>query len=78
MKLCKCHRLFDLGNGLGRVKSLGTYSGAVHDRMTPVQTHRVFQHRLAFLLALVPRIGQPAIGLQQHGRTEVLFGVPPV
>ena len=29
-------------------------------------------------MVLIPAVCQPAVGLQQHGGTEVFFAVPPV
>ena len=46
--------------------------------MAPVQTHAIIQHLLPLGLVLIPAIRQPAIGLQQHGRAEVFFAIPPV
>lgn len=46
--------------------------------MAPVQRHVVVQRRLPLRLVFIPRIGEPAVRLQQHGGTEVLFAVPPV
>lgn len=46
--------------------------------MAPIKTHTIIQHRLPLLLALIPTIRQPAITLEQDGRAEVLFAVPPV
>ncbi len=74
----KGHFLLDFGDGLGRVQALGTYACAVHDGVAAVQAHGVVERRLALLLALVARVGQPAEGLQQHGRAQVLLRVPPV
>ncbi len=46
--------------------------------MAPIQTHTIIQHRLPLTLMLIPRISQPAVGLQEHGGAEVLLAVPPV
>lgn len=46
--------------------------------MATVDAHAVVEGRLALLGLLVTRVGQPAVGLQKHGRAEVLLRVPPV
>ena len=46
--------------------------------MATVQAHRVLQVDLALGGALVTGIGQPAVGLEQDGGTEILLRVPPV
>lgn len=72
------HLLLDLGNGAARVQALGTCPGAVENGVAPVQTHGVLEVLLALGLFLVTRVGQPAVRLQQNGRTQVLLRVPPV
>ena len=74
----KRHTLLNLLDRLSRVQPLGTGPAAIHDRMAPVQGHAVIQHTLPLLLVLVPGISQPAVRLQQHGRTKVFLAVPPV
>lgn len=46
--------------------------------MAPVQTHIIVQRLLALSLALIPRVRQPPIALQQDCRAEILLTVPPV
>ena len=46
--------------------------------MAAIQTHAVIQGGLALLGVFVARVGDPAVGLQQHGGAEVFFAVPPV
>ena len=46
--------------------------------MAPVQAHAVVQHLLPLSLVLVAGVGEPAVRLQQHGRAEIFFAVPPV
>ena len=76
--LCESHALLDLLDSLARVQALGTSPTAVHNRMAPVQAHAVIQHSLPFFFMFITRIYQPAIALEEHGRAEVFFGVPPV
>lgn len=46
--------------------------------MAAVQRHAVVKSVLALGGLLVTRIGNPAVGLQEHGGTEVFLAVPPV
>ena len=74
----KSHALLDLLNSLAGVQALGTCPTAVHNGMAPIQTHAIIEHGLSFLCVFIPRIYQPAIALEEHGRAEVFFGIPPV
>lgn len=46
--------------------------------MATVDTHAVVESGLALGGALVTRVGQPAVGLEQDGGAQVLLTVPPV
>lgn len=46
--------------------------------MASVQAHAVVESVLALGLLLVSRVGDPAVRLEEDGRAEVLFLVPPV
>jgi hypothetical protein len=46
--------------------------------VTPVQAHTVVEGLLALGGTLVARVDQPAIRLQQDGRTQVFLAIPPV
>lgn len=46
--------------------------------MATVDAHGVIERSLALQLLLVTRVGEPAVGLEQNGRAEVLLRVPPV
>ncbi len=72
------HLLLNLGNGLARVQALGTGTRAVENSVAAVQAHVVLEVGLAFALALVARVGQPAVALQQDRGAQVLLRVPPV
>lgn len=74
----KRHLLLDLGNGQTRVEPLGARPRAVENRVAAVQAHRVVEGVLALLVALVARVDEPAVRLQQDGRAQVLLRVPPV
>src|SRR5690606_31246755 len=71
-------QFLDLSDSLGRVQPLGACFGAVHDRVAAVQLERVFQLVQAGTGILVTRVHDPAIGLQQDGRTEITVAVPPI
>jgi hypothetical protein len=43
-----------------------------------VQAHGVVEGSLSLRLVLITRVGEPAVGLQEDGRSEVLLRVPPV
>ena len=72
------HTLLDLSDSQRRVQALGARSRAVEDGVASVQAHAVVERILALGRLLVSRVGDPAVGLQEHGRAEVLFLVPPV
>ena len=46
--------------------------------MAAIQTHAVIQHLLPLRFALISAVGEPAVGLEEYGGTEVFFAVPPV
>ena len=76
--LSESHALLDLRDRQRRVETLGAGTRAVEDGVAAVQTHAVVERVLALRRLLVTRVGDPAVRLQQHGRAEVLFAVPPV
>lgn len=76
--LGESHGLLELGDGEGRVETLGTCPGAVQDGVATVQRHGVVESVLASGGSLVTRVGDPAVGLEEDGGSEVLLGVPPV
>jgi len=43
-----------------------------------VQAHAVVERVLSLRRLLVAAVGDPAVGLQEHGRSEVFLAVPPV
>lgn len=57
---------------------LRTSLGAVHDGVAAVDREGVTQSLEALLGVLVAGVDDPAVGLHQHGRAEVLVSVPPV
>lgn len=74
----KGHILLDLLDRLGRVQALGTRSRAVEDGVASVQAHAVVEHLASLGVALVAGVVEPAVRLQEDGRTQVLLAVPPV
>ena len=76
--LVSSQHLLDLGNGPGRVQTLGAGPCAVKDSVATVHAHAVVNGVLALGGLLVTRIGQPSVGLEEDGRAEVLLAVPPV
>jgi len=77
-RLCKSHALLDLSNRQRRVQPLGAGPAAVQDGVATVQAHAVVESVLALRRLLVSAVGDPAVGLQQHGGSKVLLAVPPV
>ena len=63
---------------LGRLESLGTGLGAVHDRVTAIETKGVLELVEALTRRLVAAVDQPAIGLDEDGRTEIAVAIPPI
>ena len=74
----KRHLPLDLGDGQARVEALGACPGAVEDGVATIQAHRVVEGVLALRRALVARVDEPTVRLQQDGGAEVLLRVPPV
>jgi hypothetical protein len=68
----------ELRNCLCRIQPLRTRPRAIQDSMAPVQTHVIVQRLLALGFALIARVRQPPIALQQDCRAEILLTVPPV
>ena len=79
--MCSCsksHLLLDLSNRLAGVQPLGACASAVEDSVAAVQRHGVLEVGLALGGALVTRVGEPAVGLEEDGGTKVFLRVPPV
>lgn len=74
----KSHLLLNLGNGLARIETLGAGLCAVKDGVASVQAHVVLEVGLALGGALIARVGEPAIRLEQDSGAKILLGVPPV
>lgn len=70
--------LLNLGNSLAGVETLGAGLCAVENGVASVQAHVVLEVGLALGGALVARVGEPAVRLEQDGRAKVLLRVPPV
>jgi hypothetical protein len=76
--LGKGHGLLELGNGQSRIEALGTCPRAVENGVAAVQRHGVVESVLASGGSLVTRIGNPAVGLEEDGGSEIFLRVPPV
>jgi hypothetical protein len=76
--LVSCHQLLDLRNGARRVETLGARPCAVENGVATVDAHAVIQGVLALGGLLVTGIGEPTVGLEEDGGSEVLLRVPPV
>ena len=76
--LGESHALLDLGNRQRGVQALGACPRAVENGVASVQAHAVVEGVLALGLPLVTRIGDPAVRLEENGRSKVLLLVPPV
>jgi hypothetical protein len=70
--------LLDLGDGLSRVKTLGTDSSTVEDRLAAIKLPVVVEELKTLLSLGVTRISNPAVSLKEDSRTEILVTVPPV
>lgn len=78
LHLVSSHHLLNLGDRPSRVQTLGAGPRAVKNGVASVHAHAVVQRGLALGGSLVTRVGQPAVGLEQDGGTEVLLAIPPV
>ena len=75
--LCGQH-LLGLGDGATGVQTLGAGPCAVENGVAAVDAHAVVESGLALGGALVTRVGQPAVRLEEDGGAQVLLAVPPV
>merc|ERR1719180_465187 len=73
-----CQQLLDLSDGLAGVKTLGAGLGAVHDGVASVDREGVPQLVQPGCLLFVPGINDPAVGLHEDCRAQVLVSIPPV
>jgi len=71
-------QLLDLADGAGGVEAFGAGLGAVHDGVAAIEAERVFERVEPLALHFVARVGEPAIGLEQRGGTEITLRIPPV
>ena len=74
----KRQSFLNLGNRQRRIQSLRTSPAAVENRVAPVDTHAVVQCVVALRCLFVTAVRDPTVRLQEDGRTQVLFAVPPV
>src|SRR5690606_32265327 len=78
LELAVDHRLLERGDLLGWIEALRAGLGAVHDGVAAIEPERILEIVEAMAGALVARVLDPAVGLQQRGRSEVAVGIPPV
>lgn len=70
--------LLDLSNRLARIQVLGADLGAVHNGMASVELEGIVQLCQSLVSGSIAGVLDPAVGLHEDGRTEVLVRVPPV
>src|SRR5690606_39416296 len=71
-------QLLDLRDRLAGIQDLRAILRAVQDRMAAIEPERILERVEPLARRLVAAVDDPAIGLQQHGRTEIALGLPPV
>lgn len=71
------HQLFDLADGLGRVKPLGADIHTVHDGVTAKEPVGIFEIIEPLAGGLVPTVCNEPISLQQARRANKLIRIPP-
>ena len=67
--LARHHHLLDFRDRLRRVQTLRAGIRAIHDRVAAVKAERILKIIETLACRLITAINQPAIGLQQSGRT---------
>src|SRR5688572_15732540 len=65
------HLLLDFGDGLRRIEPLRAGLAAVQDGVTTIEPERVFQIVEPLAGRFVAAVHDPAVGLQQRGRSEI-------
>src|SRR3974390_2338677 len=68
----------EFGDRLGGVETLWTGLGAVHDRVAAIKPERVFEIVEPLAGGLIAAVGDPAGSLEQRGRSQKAFAVPPI
>src|SRR5690242_2220533 len=68
----------ELGNGLGRIETLGTGFGAVHNGVATIEPERVLEIIEPFAGGFVAAVRHPAVCLKQRRGTEKALAVPPI
>ena len=64
-----------LGDGFRRIETLRAGLGAVHDGVAAIEPERILEIVEPFAGRLVARVGDPAVGLQQRGRSQIALDV---
>ena len=70
--------MFDMGDCLGRVQTLGAGLGAVHDGVAAIELEGILQLVQTLRRGLITAVDDPAIGMQQRCWPEVFVAIPPV
>src|SRR5215471_17268245 len=68
----------EFGDRLGGIETLRTGLGAVHDRVAAVEPERVLEIVEPLAGGFIAAVFDPAGGLQQRGRSQKSFAVPPI
>src|SRR3954447_25068182 len=72
------HLQLELGDRFRRVETLRAGFCAIHDGVAAIQPERVLEIVEPLACSFVAAVGDPARRLQQRGRAEKTFAVPPV
>src|SRR5689334_12713577 len=72
------HLQLELGDRLGGIETLRAGLGAVHDGVAAIKAERILEIVEALAGGFVAGVADPAIRLQQRGRTEEAVAVPPI
>src|SRR2546423_15123702 len=72
------HFQFQFGNGLGGIEALRTGLGAIQDGVGTIKPKRILEIVEPLAGGLVAAVLDPSCRLQQSGRAEIAFAVPPI
>src|SRR5215216_2189854 len=72
------HLQLELGDRLRRVETLRAGLGAIHDGVAAIEPERVLEIVEPLAGGLIAAVGDPARRLQERGRAEKTFAVPPI
>src|SRR3954447_19875020 len=72
------HLQLEFGDGFRRVETLRAGFCAIHDGVAAIQPERILEIVEPLAGGFVAAVGDPARRLQQRGRAEKTFAVPPI